>query len=128
MMESLDCADPNLNVAQRVETLTAPQALTLVTPGSVAEGRPTAGSDVDLMVIGSLGLRKLTGLLSDVGLTLGREVNPHVLSRREYRRRLADGDHFVTNVLGGPKLFVIGTENDLATTRLQPLSVHGDHG
>lgn len=30
MMESLDCADPNLNVAQRVETLTATQALTLV--------------------------------------------------------------------------------------------------
>jgi hypothetical protein len=30
MMESFDCADPNLNVAQRVETLTATQALTLV--------------------------------------------------------------------------------------------------
>ncbi|TDI34063.1 MAG: ArsR family transcriptional regulator [Acidobacteria bacterium] len=82
--------------------------------GSLAEGRPAAESDVDLMVIGSFGLRKLSSLLSGVGLTIGREVNPHVLSRAEYRRRFEDGDHFVTNVLGGPKLFVMGTEDDLA--------------
>ncbi len=82
--------------------------------GSLAEGRPAAGSDVDLMVIGPLGLRKLSSLLGGVGLTIGREVNPHVLTKAEYGRRFEDGDHFVTNVLGGPKLFVIGTEDDLA--------------
>jgi len=48
--------------------------------GSVARGEEGAESDVDLMVIGSLGLRKLSGLLSGVNETVGREINPHVFS------------------------------------------------
>lgn len=81
--------------------------------GSLAAGADNAGSDVDLMVIGDLGLRKLSSLLSGVSEQLGREVNPHVMSSSEYRKRLAAGDHFVTSVLAGPKLFVLGTEDDL---------------
>lgn len=81
--------------------------------GSLAAGAETAESDVDLMVIGDLGLRKLSTLLSGVSEQLGREVNPHVMSRSEYRKRLAAGDHFVSGVLDGPKLLVLGTEDDL---------------
>jgi predicted nucleotidyltransferase len=83
--------------------------------GSMAEGKEVAGSDVDVMVIGDLGLRKLTSLLSEVAEQLGREVNPHVMSGTEYRKRLESGDHFVTGVLDGPKLFVLGTQDDLET-------------
>ena len=81
--------------------------------GSLAEGSETAGSDVDLMVIGNLGLRKLTALISDVAEQLGREVNPHVMSKAEYKMRLGAGDHFVNGVLNGPKLFVLGNQDDL---------------
>ena len=81
--------------------------------GSLAESSETAGSDVDLMVIGKLGLMKLTALLSGVSEQVGREINPHVMSSSEYRKRLDTGDHFVTGVLSGPKLFVLGTQDDL---------------
>jgi predicted nucleotidyltransferase len=48
--------------------------------GSLADGSETAGSDVDLMVIGNLGFKKLTALLSGASEQVGREINPHVMS------------------------------------------------
>ncbi|HNW08857.1 MAG TPA: nucleotidyltransferase domain-containing protein [Verrucomicrobiota bacterium] len=83
--------------------------------GSVARGDTGAASDVDLMVVGSLGLRKLTSLLSGLADRLGREINPHVLSPEEFAKRKAERDHFVTSVLAAPRLFVKGTEHELAT-------------
>ena len=80
--------------------------------GSVAAGREAAHSDVDLMVIGNIGLRKLSSCLSGVSAQVGREINPHVLTEGEYRNRLKTKDHFVTHVLSGPKLFVRGNADD----------------
>jgi len=81
--------------------------------GSVAAGGEDARSDVDLMIIGDLGLRKLAAMLREVHDTIDREVNPYVMTREEYGRRLSERDHFVTSVAGSPKLFVIGAEDDL---------------
>jgi predicted nucleotidyltransferase len=52
--------------------------------GSFARQEEKAGSDVDLMVVGDIGLRKLTGLLMDVSGKIGREINPHVFSEKEF--------------------------------------------
>jgi len=82
--------------------------------GSIAEGKETSRSDVDLMVVGDLGLRKLTSLLSGVAEELGREINPHIMTQTEYRKRQTTGDHFVTNVLHGNKLFIVGTEDEFS--------------
>ena len=81
--------------------------------GSVAQGTAKAESDIDLMIIGRIGLRKVTTLLSGVGNTLGREINPHVLTPEEYRGRVRRKEHFVTTVLASEQLFVVGTDNDL---------------
>ena len=81
--------------------------------GSVAHGETGAGSDVDLMVIGEAGLRKLASLLSGIAGRVGREINPHVMTTAEFATRKAEGDHFVTSVLRAPKLFVKGTEHEL---------------
>ena len=83
--------------------------------GSVARGESGAASDVDLMVMGSVGLRKLTSLLSGLANRLGREINPHVLTPEEFAGRRKQGDHFVTAVLNSPRLWVKGTEHDLET-------------
>ena len=80
--------------------------------GSVAAGSEAAHSDVDLMVIGNLGLRTLSSHLSGISSQVGREINPHVMTAGEYRKRLKAKDHFVTHVLSGPKLFVRGNAND----------------
>ena len=82
--------------------------------GSFARQEEKAGSDVDLMVVGDIGLRKLTGLLMDVSGKIGREINPHVFLEKEFVKRKKDQDHFLNQVLEAPKIFIIGTENELA--------------
>jgi predicted nucleotidyltransferase len=82
--------------------------------GSFARQEEKAGSDVDLMVVGDIGLRKLTGLLMDVSGKIGREINPHVFSEKEFVKRKKDQNHFLNQVLEAPKIFIIGTEHELA--------------
>lgn len=81
--------------------------------GSLARGEETADSDIDLMVIGGIGLRELMGLLSGVSDELGREINPHVHSPSEFQKRLASKEHLASRIMSSPKLFVIGSEDDL---------------
>jgi hypothetical protein len=45
---------------------------------------------------------------------LGREVNPSVFAPDEWRRRVAEQDHFVTTILREGKLFLLGDERDLS--------------
>jgi DNA-binding transcriptional ArsR family regulator len=81
--------------------------------GSMVEGDATGTSDVDLMVVSTLSLRELSNVLFGAAESIGREINIHVMPSAEYRKRLTQGDHFVTHVLGGPKLFIVGSERDL---------------
>ena len=81
--------------------------------GSIARGDETATSDVDLMVIGQLGLRDLSGLLSGIQEKIGREVNPHVLKDEELRKRVRAKEHFVSSVLESPKIFILGSHHEL---------------
>ncbi|MFY9554937.1 MAG: nucleotidyltransferase domain-containing protein [Blastocatellia bacterium] len=81
--------------------------------GSLARSNGKAGSDLDLMVIGAISLRQLGKLLSGVATKLGREVNPHVLTSEEFVRRRKSREHFITTLLGEPRLLVIGREDDL---------------
>jgi predicted nucleotidyltransferase len=81
--------------------------------GSIARGEEKAGSDVDLMVIGQLGLRDLSRLLSGIEEKIGREVNPHVLREEEFQKRIRAKEHFVSSVMEAPKLFIIGSQREL---------------
>lgn len=81
--------------------------------GSIARSETKSHSDVDLMVIGSIGLRSLSGLLSGVSQQIGREINPHVLSAAEFKKRIREKEHFLTQVMESPKIFVIGNRDEL---------------
>ena len=81
--------------------------------GSIARGEEKAGSDVDLMVIGQLGLRDLSRLLSGLEEKIGREINPHVLREEEFQKRIRAKEHFVSSVMETPKIFIIGSEREL---------------
>jgi len=81
--------------------------------GSVARGQETAGSDVDVMLIGDLGFREAVELLHPSQATLGREVNPKVFSTREFTEKSAT-EPFLIDVLAKPKIFLIGNAHDLA--------------
>jgi predicted nucleotidyltransferase len=80
--------------------------------GSVALGRETAGSDIDLMLIGDASFREVVELLFPVQATLGREVNPKVYSAIEFSAK-APVDPFLANVLAKRKIYLIGNAHDL---------------
>jgi predicted nucleotidyltransferase len=81
--------------------------------GSFAQGAERAGSDIDLFVVGDVGLAELVPVLQPLEQSLAREITPVTIDVEEFRKRLAQREHFVTAVLKGPKLFVWGDENDL---------------
>lgn len=82
--------------------------------GSIARAEDLATSDVDLMVIGRLGLADLAPALRRAEQRLGRAVNPLVYSREEFLSKLQAGDHFLTAVLDGATLFLQGDTHELA--------------
>jgi predicted nucleotidyltransferase len=82
--------------------------------GSVARQEEKDKSDVDLMVIGDLGMRRLTGLLSGISEQISREINSHVVTKKEFLKRKTGEDHFLSQILESPKLFIIGNEHELA--------------
>jgi len=81
--------------------------------GSIAEGQEGARSDVDLMVIGEVGLRTVSRWLSGISEQIDREINPHVMGVKKFRKRIRSGEHFLSRVLKSRKLFVVGNENEL---------------
>ena len=83
--------------------------------GSIAEGSEKADSDIDLLVIGEIGLRSLSRLLQGLTEELGREINPYVLAPEEFSLRKSENEHFLSQVLISPKLFIIGDKDDLET-------------
>ena len=82
--------------------------------GSFASGTQTAASDVDLCVVGNLKFGDLVEVLYDSQSTLGREVNPTIYPPPEFRQKLADRHHFLTSIVDGPKIFLIGDERELS--------------
>ena len=82
--------------------------------GSVASGTETASSDVDVLIIADAGFADVVGATYPAQAELGREINPVVYSAQEFRRRVQEQDAFVQDLLGKPKIFLIGTEHDLS--------------
>lgn len=81
--------------------------------GSMASGRANTGSDVDLMVIGDVDFAELLQQVHPLQQTLGREINPKLYSRAEWRQLVAGNSAFVRDVLSKPKLIVLGDEQSL---------------
>jgi predicted nucleotidyltransferase len=81
--------------------------------GSVARGEVQAGSDIDLMIIGDVGLREISRQLSGATDLIGREINPHVYTEEDFSSRKKSGEHFLNRLIEEPKLFIIGGEDDL---------------
>jgi predicted nucleotidyltransferase len=76
--------------------------------GSVVAGASGPTSDIDLLVIGSAEFAEVTDALAAAEARLGREINPMVYTRTEFRRRLSQGGHFATSVLRAPRMPLIG--------------------
>ena len=81
--------------------------------GSVASGKQSSTSDVDLMVIGDAKLREIAPALRPVQDRIAREINPSVYTLDEFTKRVASDDHFIGSVLRGPRITLVGSEDEL---------------
>lgn len=81
--------------------------------GSVAKGTDRAASDIDLMVIADdVDYAELFAALLPVESALARTVNPNLLTLAEWRRKQKQAG-FVARIAGEPRLFVLGSNDDL---------------
>jgi predicted nucleotidyltransferase len=81
--------------------------------GSFADGSAKATSDIDLLIIGSLGLRALAPLLRPLTQDLGREINPVVFTSAEFVQQ-QNQSAFLQDVMAKEKLFIKGDARELA--------------
>jgi DNA-binding transcriptional ArsR family regulator len=82
--------------------------------GSMAKGAEQPASDVELMVIGSVGLSEVVEALKSAEEQLGRAINPSIYSEEEAARKVKAGHYVLETVLNDRKLFLIGGQDDLA--------------
>ena len=82
--------------------------------GSVARQQDTAQSDVDVMIVSaSLAYGEVFGALEDAAMSLGRKVNPTLYTPSEWDKRVAQDSAFVTRVVQQPKIWLIGSDEQI---------------
>jgi len=103
-------------VAETLQSALAPVAdrisIALVY-GSIARGEENHRSDIDLLVVGDVSFSEVVKVLRSAQETLGREINPTVYPVEEFCSRIAEEHYFIRDILNGPKIFVIGDEDEL---------------
>ena len=81
--------------------------------GSMASGRQSSFSDVDVMVLGDVELIDVVTALAPVAEMLRREINPVVSPSATFAADLGMNKRFAERVMDEDKLFVIGDEREL---------------
>ncbi|MEL0586142.1 MAG: nucleotidyltransferase domain-containing protein [Candidatus Thiodiazotropha sp. (ex. Lucinoma kazani)] len=81
--------------------------------GSVASGKESAASDIDLMIIGDVGFSEAANALYSIQEALGREVNPKIFRNNEWAKSEKDNDAFVREVMDKPRMDVMGGKDEL---------------
>jgi len=80
--------------------------------GSVASGKESSGSDIDIMVIGDASFSDVVGALYTTQEKLRREINPKIYSTHEWLQLKKNKDTFIQEVLGKPRINIIGDEHE----------------
>jgi predicted nucleotidyltransferase len=87
--------------------------------GSIARSTESPRSDVDVMLIGEIDLDEAVRLLYPAGVTLGREVNPKIYTKAQWRKAMATKEPFVREILAQPKIYLIGNDDELESAGRQ---------
>ncbi len=84
--------------------------------GSIARAEELASSDIDLLIIGCVGLADIAPALRQAETRLNRPVNPILYTQEEFATKYTAGHAFLQTVLDGEKLFILGDPHALAAT------------
>jgi predicted nucleotidyltransferase len=83
--------------------------------GSIAKATDTATSDIDVLVVSDeLALDELFAALESAERQLGRHVSPTLYTREEFHRKRRQGQPFLTRVLEGKHIVLVGSEDAIA--------------
>lgn len=99
-------------LANALVSLEADIAVALVY-GSMASGKATSASDIDLLVIGNVSLSDVAKAVYSSQELLKREINPRVYTKNEWNKLITKQDGLVKEIRKQPKLFIIGTKDEL---------------
>ncbi len=114
--ELLGIVKKTLGVVDVIKLALSPLATHIVWAfifGSVASGKETSFSDIDLMIIGDVGFVEAVSAIYSVQETLGREVNPKIYRKEEWMQMLNNEEAFIKEVSAKSILNVIGDANEL---------------
>lgn len=82
--------------------------------GSVAKREDTSSSDIDVMIVAQdLSASTAYAALAAAESSLGRRIEPTIVTPAEWREKLSSGASFFARVNAQPKLFVFGSQHDL---------------
>jgi predicted nucleotidyltransferase len=90
--------------------------------GSVARREEHSLSDIDLIIIGSVGLAEISPLMRELERRFHREINATCYSAEEFCKKIQAENHFLTDVLKKEKIFLIGDEDELEKLAGKPNS------
>ena len=80
----------------------------------MARGEESLNSDIDLMIIGDLGIRDVASILGSIGQEIGREINPTVYPLKEFRKKIKENNSFIKEIISKSKIWLIGEEHVFA--------------
>jgi len=81
--------------------------------GSVANGRASQYSDVDVCVIGEVSFSDVVHALYAAQEFLGRELNPKCFSTAEWLSQIQNPSAFIKDLLSKDVIHIIGNRDDI---------------
>ncbi|MBU2635277.1 nucleotidyltransferase domain-containing protein [Patescibacteria group bacterium] len=82
--------------------------------GSYAKDEEDSFSDIDLMIIGSPDEDLLISKISKLETRLDREINYHIFSQKDWKKKIQGEHSFIKSILLGRKIFLISNKNELS--------------
>ncbi len=79
--------------------------------GSVARGEARAGSDVDVLVLGSGSELRVNAALKPAGRALGRAVHATACTIQSFKKQIRGGESFALAIVQGPRIPLLGDFN-----------------
>ncbi len=80
--------------------------------GSMASGKATEGSDIDLLIVGDTSFGDTVKALYPAQEMLGREINPKIYSPGEWKAAKNGGTAFMQELLEKPTIQIIGNRDE----------------
>jgi predicted nucleotidyltransferase len=116
----VDIVQKTMGVAGAVRAALTPlsgEILFAILYGSVAKGADRAQSDIDVLIVSdTLPLDRIFATLEPVEKAMGRTVSPTVYTSGEFLRRRSQSNTFLTRVLDGAHVVLLGAEDDVGAS------------